>query len=104
MGLFLIQAQFRNGAPSAATVRSTVQALLGSTRSLDSVDVEDTRISVTFSPDTVSQAYITKAILDLGGECVDGSGKVIDSTLPHFVERPWYRWPLWRRAIFRIGR
>jgi len=103
MGLFLIQAQFRNGAPNAQIFRSAVQALLGSTSSLDSVDVAEMRLSVTLLPDAVSQAYVTKAIVDLGGECVDGSGKVIAAALPRFVERPWYRWPLWKRAIFRLG-
>src|SRR4051812_21759904 len=103
MGLLLIQAQFRDGAPSERTFRGAVEALLGSTRSLDSVDVEETRISVTCSLDAVSRAYVTKALLDLGGDCVDGSGEVMASTLPRFTGRPWHRWPLWKRVIFRVG-
>ncbi len=102
MGLILIQAQFRGGAPEASTFREAVRALLGSTNALDAVESEQTLLNVTLLPDAIAQAYITKAIVDLGGECIDSSGNVTRSSGPRYVERPWRQWPLWKRAIFRV--
>jgi hypothetical protein len=102
MGLFIIRARFRAQTPSEEVFRSAVHAWLGSTDAIDSVQISGAVLSVTFSMDAVVHAYISKAIVELEGECVDGSGNVVAAKLPSFVERPWPRWSIWHRLYFRL--
>lgn len=103
MGLVLIQARFDRGAPGADAISKEVERQLGSTRALDSVEMHGEFVNILLSPDSVARAYVIKAILELGGECVDGAGKRADASLPRYVGRPWSQWPFWKRALFRIG-
>lgn len=103
MGLVLIQARFKHGAPSVDVIDMEVQRQLGSTDFLDSVEIDGDVVNILLVPDAVAEAYVAKAIVELRGVCVDRSGNPTHTSLPRYVSRPWARWPLWKRALFRIG-
>jgi hypothetical protein len=104
MGLVLIQARFKREAPQIEAIKAEIERQLGTTASVDSIDISDDVTNILLVPDAVVQAYVAKAIIQLGGECVDGACNPTQASLPGYVSRPWPQWPLWRRVLFRIGR
>lgn len=103
MGLVLIQARFKREPPPARAIEAEIRHQLGSTKAIDSIEIDDDVANILLEPSTLVQAYVSKAVMNLGGECVYSAGHLPESSLPKYVNAPWLQWPLWRRVLFRMG-
>lgn len=103
MGLMIVQARFDNAPPRADEVQEVLSRLIGSARAIHSVEVEGTVVSITFAPSLVTRAYVLKLVDDLGGIPINAvTGQAYTPNHPPFVRLSWRRWPLWKRAYFRL--
>jgi hypothetical protein len=104
MGLLFLRLRFHGDPPTEDIVRAELHHRLGSAAGLDGFEVNDNVVDVTTAVDPVTNAYVLKILLDMGGEQIDPvTRQRREPRLPEFVQRPWREWPWWKRARIRLG-